>query len=512
MASTLILLGLGLVVIAALVAYVYGWRTTTGSSTLVKAVVRGGLPVIVLGSLIAAIALPELQVARQSVDRAPSMDREYKRFEYRREHKRSKPRQAKEGGTGVAKPPGIGAGASRPENPYPEELAEETPDVITGGGMPPEADSEAAVTAAPPPAPPPQIEERADAPAKPKDPWDLVPVFYGTDRERIEGAKRVSYNGKRARQLELGRAIVSVPKSHQVPNIERPWALKIPYFNVTIYEEDEDPNKHFMMQEISKLSRADFLKLVRERLAGSSTFKDQAFVFVHGFNTTFDIGVYRTAQIAYDLKFDGAPFLYSWPSGGGVSSYTYDRESSGQSTPYMRDFLKLVINETGAKAVSVIAHSMGNQPVLQVLRDLKASTPEGVIISQVILAAPDVDRDNFENIAKDILGLAKGVTLYVASNDQALEYSRRFHGGVPRAGDVPPGGPIVIDGIDTIDVTAASTDSLGINHSGYAENNALLNDIGRLIATGAAPDKRHPPTFERVGSGSAAYWKYPGSE
>lgn len=349
----------------------------------------------------------------------------------------------------------------------------------------------------------------AEAVAEENSDWELVPVFYGTDRTRADNKDRLDYDGTRGRRLELGQAIVSVPKVHQVPNIERPWALRIPYFDVTIYEEDEDPKKHFVMQNIKAVSREDFLNLVRARLATSSTFKDQAFIFIHGFNTTFENGVYRTAQIAHDLKFDGAPFLYSWPSGGGVASYTYDRESSGQSTPYMRDFVKLVLNDTGAKAVSVIAHSMGNQPILQVLRDLKRSTPDDVIISQVILAAPDVDRDNFENIAKEILGLAKGVTLYVASNDQALQYSRRFHGGVARAGDVPEEGPVTIDGIDTIDITAASTDSLGYNHSGYAENNALLKDIGKLIQTGLPPAERHPPQYERVEQGTHSYWRYP---
>ncbi len=109
--------------------------------------------------------------------------------------------------------------------------------------------------------------------------------------------------------------------------------------------------------------------------------------------------------------------------------------------------MKLVVEKSGAKSVSIIAHSMGNQPTLQVLRDLKRdSDAAGIKISQIILAAPDVDRDNFENIAKEIQGLASGVTLYAASNDRALRVSRNFYGGIPRAGDVPDGGPLVVFG------------------------------------------------------------------
>lgn len=351
----------------------------------------------------------------------------------------------------------------------------------------------------------------AGAPAE-ETKYDVVPVYYGTDRAVAEGEKRLDYGAIRGRRLALGQALVTVPKVHEVPQVERPWVLRLPYVGLTIYEEAEDPEKHFTMKEIKGLSREEFLAVVRERLEKSQRFKDHAVVFVHGFNTTFENAVFRTAQIAYDLKFDGAPFTYSWPSGGGVASYTYDRESAGQSTPFLREFLELVMKETGAKRISVIAHSMGNQPTLQVLKDLKAQQPGGPIISEIILAAPDVDRDNFENIAREIQGLANGVTLYAARNDYALDVSRRFHGGVPRAGDVPDGTPIVLQGVDTIDVSAVSTDSFGLNHSGYAENNAILSDIQQLIESGIRPPEKRLPRLERVETDKGPFWRFPGAQ
>lgn len=357
-------------------------------------------------------------------------------------------------------------------------------------------------TAIPPPPPVAEV-KNAD--------YEVVPVYFGTDRAVEADPKRLKYNWERGRQLSIGRALVSVPSAHKVPMVERPWVVRIPYFQYKVYEETEDPKKHFTMREVKALSKDDFLAAVRERLAASARFKDHALIFVHGYNTGFDNAVFRTAQIAYDLKFDGAPFLYSWPSGGQVASYTYDRESAGQSEPHLRQFLEMVVKETGAKSVSVIAHSMGNQPLLQVLKELKLQAPAGVSINQVISAAPDVDRDNFENIARAIQGFAKGVTLYAASNDRALLVSRRFHGGVPRAGDVPEQGPLLIPGMDTIDVSAASTDGLGINHSGYAENNALLNDIGLLIQTGERPPNLRVPILESVKTAKGEYWRYPGA-
>jgi esterase/lipase superfamily enzyme len=359
----------------------------------------------------------------------------------------------------------------------------------------------------PSPPPPAGGASPADAAKTEQGEWDVVPVYYGTDRTQAPNENRLDYGSERGRRLELGRALVTVPKAHKVPSVERPWAIKV--FNITLYQEAEDPERHFTMKEIKAMTEDELLAQVREQLAASQRYKDHAFIFIHGYNTTFDYALYRTAQIAYDLKFDGAPFAYSWPSGGGLASYTYDRESSGQSEPYLKKFMEMVINKSGAKSVSIIAHSMGNQPALQVLRDLRRSKPDHVQISQIVLAAPDVDRDNFENIVAEIQGLANGITLYAAGNDRALRVSRNFYGGIPRAGDVPTTGPLVLPGIDTIDVSAASTDSFSLNHSGYAENNALLTDIGALIATGTRPPKLRTPLLDEIATDRGAYWKYP---
>jgi esterase/lipase superfamily enzyme len=293
-----------------------------------------------------------------------------------------------------------------------------------------------------------------------------------------------------------------------VPHIERPRLFEIPYFKYKIYEEKEDPNKHFTLQEITSLTADQMLALVKEQLAKSSTFKDHAFVFVHGFNTSFDCALYRTAQIAYDLGFDGVPFVYSWPSGGAVASYTYDHGSVEQAEPMLADFLKLVIQKSGAKSISLIAHSMGNELLLRVLERLKPKIPKGVVISQVILAAPDVDRDKFNIIAREITNFAKGVTLYAASNDRALGYSARFWGGVPRAGDIPKDGPLIIPGVDTIDVTAVSTDALGLNHSGYAENPALLDDVKALVEYGIRPPDKRVKNILTVESAGGTFWRF----
>lgn len=405
--------------------------------------------------------------------------------------------------------PGAGAtaGAAAPE------AAAVAPDVAAVDTAPLEeaerAPEVAAMEAAPPSSAPPGAAAAPTAADQVKEDWAVVPVFYGTDRARADQEKRIGYDWQRGRRMELGHALVTIPKEHVVPMVERPWALKIPYVDIVLYEAAEDPKKHFTMKELKALTREEFLSLVKERLQRSARFKDHALVFIHGYKTKFDNAIYRTAQIAYDLKFDGAPFLYSWPSGGTLQGYTYDRESAAQAENYLRQFLEMVRDETGAKKVSIIAHSMGNQLLLRTLQDMRRNTPDGLRISQLILAAPDVDRDSFEHIVRAIEGIAEGITLYAASNDTALSFSRRVNGGIPRAGDVPEEGPIVMEGIDTIDATATSMDSVGINHSGYAENNALLEDIGKLVSAGIRPPGIRLPSLERIETDKGPYWRYP---
>lgn len=406
-------------------------------------------------------------------------------------------------------PPTATPPAPAPTTPPPAPPRAEAPGAGAGAGKP------EAVGEAPPPAASEEGKSASGGATAPFAPpadktYDVVPVFYGTDRAVEANPTRLAFGSERGRALQLGRALVTVPMSHKVPEVERPWVVELPYFKVKIYEEAEDPAKHFTLQEISALTKDQMLAFVKERLAMSKNFKDHAIVFVHGFNTPFDFALYRTAQIAYDLKFDSVPFVYSWPSGGKVASYTYDRGSAEQAEPYLAEFLELVVKESGAKSISLIAHSMGNELLLRVLERMRPKAPDGVVISQIILAAPDVDRDKFQNIARQITDFAQGVTLYAASNDRALGYSARFWGGVPRAGDVPATGPLIVPGVDTIDVTEVSTDSLGLHHSGYAENNALLNDIKLLIQTGERPpDKRIPILERKTTQAGAAYWRYP---
>ena len=93
-----------------------------------------------------------------------------------------------------------------------------------------------------------------------------------------------------------------------------------------------------------------------------------AFVFVHGFNVTFAEAARRTAQLAHDLGFNGAPILYSWPSRATLVGYVGDQDDAELTAGNLRRFLYKIVAESGARRIHLIAHSMGNRALTYALR------------------------------------------------------------------------------------------------------------------------------------------------
>jgi esterase/lipase superfamily enzyme len=349
---------------------------------------------------------------------------------------------------------------------------------------------------APPPPPPTPVPVPPALPAAPDlNTHASVPVFFATDRNRI-GYTPLSYGGERepTKQLHLGRIDVSIPRDHQAGQVERPTIW-------TLYR--EDPDKHFVIIKATEQPYDEFYRQLREIVAASV--RKEAFVFVHGYNVAFEAAVYRTAQIAYDLGFDGAPILYSWPSVANPAEYLVDANNSDWTIDRLHYFLEDVAAKTGANYIHVIAHSRGNWPVMQALNAI-ATEPRNAPrphFRQIILTAPDVDADKFRELAHAVETMGDRTTLYASSKDEALALSKQFQ-GYQRAGDVQPD-IVVVPGLDSIDVSNVDTSFLG--HSYVGDNTSVIADIARLLRTGFAPGRRCglnavPPT------GTANYWMF----
>lgn len=303
----------------------------------------------------------------------------------------------------------------------------------------------------------------------------------------------VEYGDERG-TLVYGTCDVSIPASHVTGELERPSLLRL--------EVREDVAEHVVLHAALQSEEEEFFERLRLRVAEAE--RPEVFVFVHGYNVTFAGAARRTAQIAHDVQFTGAPIFFSWPSQGGLLQYTVDANNVEWAVPHLRQFLLDVTQRSGASAVNLIAHSMGNRALTSALRELQLQLgSETALFNQIILAAPDIDAEIFRrDLAPALVRSARHVTLYASSHDQALVASKKVH-GYPRAGD-SGAGLVVLPGIETIDVSQLDTSLLG--HSYYGSSDPILLDIRQLVHD-ALPASRRPRLVPRA-YGDLTYWVF----
>ena len=237
-------------------------------------------------------------------------------------------------------------------------------------------------------------------------------------------------------------------------------------------------------------------------------------MFVHGYNVGFDDSIFRTAQIAYDLGFDGPVATFSWPSRGGTWDYRHDLDTAKASRYALKELLQAVANAPGIKSVNLIAHSLGNDPVLEMLSQSaeirrNGGTLPDFKLNELVLAAPDVSRTVFQQFAARFKGMARGgVTLYASRNDRALQASRTIAGGLTRAGDVPRNGIVMVPGIDSIDISDASTNFFSTNHSAFADREHMIEDMRLLFARSMRPPHERFAVYRAEGRSPNRWWRY----
>ena len=364
--------------------------------------------------------------------------------------------------------------------------------------------TDVAVQPAPPP-PKPKPKPRA-APKKSapplatrngdKDPAAFVEVevFYATDRSRSGATAPNDFYAAGRGKLEYGVSGVSIPRRHKRGELEAPAWWKLEF--------SEDPARHIVLLSVTPMTSVDFHNGVAQRASVAG--QGNVLVFVHGFNVTFPDAVRRTAQIAYDLQYSGTPITYSWPSQGSPAplGYTTDETNVEWTEPHLKQFLLDLKAGVGSDVrIHLLAHSMGNRALTKVLRSIAAQT-DGALFSQVILAAPDIDREVFErDIAPAVVKTARRTTLYASSQDRALMFSETVHSYV-RAGQSSQ--PLVfVQGLDTVDASGIDTSTLG--HSYIATEPLLLDDLFKLIRHEMRPLERN---LRALPPGQQRYWSF----
>jgi predicted alpha/beta hydrolase family esterase len=169
--------------------------------------------------------------------------------------------------------------------------------------------------------------------------------------------------------------------------------------------------------------------------------KGRVLLYVHGYRETFPSTAKDTVQIAALTQFDGPIIQYSWPSQGNLLSYAVDETNMYWDERNFRNFLTKLARLEWVKEIVIVSHSLGARLVIPAVEyvDRTSTNADSSNISNIILASPDVDREDFErDIAEEVLAMRRvnndrRITVYASLADRALAVSRAVH-GYPRLG------------------------------------------------------------------------------
>jgi len=356
-----------------------------------------------------------------------------------------------------------------------------------------------------------------------------VPVHFATHRARVasnDGDPYETFGSQPSAgdEMHFGVAHVTVPIKREVGSIPQPG-------RIAAYWYGRDVALHMTIQAVEVLGRGECLKRIGERVGRSK--RREALVFVHGYNNSFTDAAFRCAQLAVDLRIDGAAVLYSWPSASTIIGLVADRDRV-RNVIYQDEFRKFlieVVRQSGATDIHVIAHSMGNQLALSSLATLadnqtevgslvrerverlKALVKDGnaaevrrieeqtkSVFSELVFASPDVDLSQFRYAIGKAATLGRRTTVYTSKRDRPLQLASVLTFG-PRAG-LDASLLADVKGVSSVDTTRAPDDLLA--HGSFAST--VIDDMQGVIWLSLAPEMRK--RLVRKEGPQGVYWEY----
>ena len=317
-------------------------------------------------------------------------------------------------------------------------------------------------------------------------------VYFATNRQRNDSLAGVNqFTAEISPDLTYGVCTVNIPVDHHTKGrLEEPswWKRR-------------NPEEHFLVQAVSVLPKANWLRDVRER---------DVFLFVHGYKSTFERTMLRTAQLQYDLELSGRGMAFSWPSAGELLKYEQDAQRAQASESALADLLHTLTVSTDSategrdEKVHILAHSMGTRVLLRAIRELytRGDVRPGVkLFGQVILAAPDMAPTDFADGLPYAVEFAERVTYYYCRKDLALAASRKVN-------DYQPVGSFAFfqHGLDTISADRVGTSFF--NHNYYASSREVLLDTRLMVNLLLGPSERIPPLESSTKVDEFDHWAF----
>jgi esterase/lipase superfamily enzyme len=328
-------------------------------------------------------------------------------------------------------------------------------------------------------------------------------ILYATNRDIVNANARDASRFGRGidPDLHYGSCLVTVPVNHrQGTQEDQPWW----HFGL------KSPDEFFSVDALSSLTLEDWYKNLGEN-------PNDVLLYVHGFQNSFEDGALRLGQIGYDIRFAGQLVLYSWASAATLplqSQYDTDAERAGQSVDGLRSVLETLVENRRTNGrpdakIHIVAHSMGNQVLLQAVNALVQGNALGADESpfgHVVFAAPDVDPTDFRNLCPALVHRSRSLTMYYCADDIALKASYAAHDKHTRVGQAPV---VFGDGSPyNVDAQNVGTSFFALNHAYIANSPRLLTDLELLLNENSPPVKR--PTLRPAGKYKEYdIWKFP---
>jgi esterase/lipase superfamily enzyme len=182
------------------------------------------------------------------------------------------------------------------------------------------------------------------------------------------------------------------------------------------------------VQDVSELDHKVFMEKLSEAIEKSP--HKSLLVLVHGFKDDFEMTATKLVYFSYLLDVNTPVLMFDWPGDQSVSPMGYKKAEklAAESGPYLGKLLTDIIREVKPDKLWVGSASLGCQVVSDAFEWMYQQSdlvdPE-TEIAHVLMSAPDVGKDEFDNKFKDeIAALTKKLTVYVSSDDKALLVSQ----------------------------------------------------------------------------------------
>jgi esterase/lipase superfamily enzyme len=373
-----------------------------------------------------------------------------------------------------------------------------------------------------------------------------VDILYVTDRKPLETKDgSVRYGHQRSTSMAFGSCVIEFGKDITWPVLvensrkaKRSVSLSLKTAGTTEHARfpstplsvvstvdglELDPKETFHQKQIAAKLRAD----VAGRLKNTKT--KEAFVYLHGFNNTFEDTVFVGAELWHFLGRRGVPIVYSWPAKQSLFGYGYDRESSEFTVFHFKQFLRAIAGCPGLEKIHILAHSRGTDVAASAFRELVISanaSPKSVKmpadspglgarnvldkVGNVVLAAADIDMEVASQrlVAEMTFMSAERVTIYLSHDDKALNLAVWLFESIGRLGELSlrifsPDHVKTLETIDRIDFIDARVDTGFMGHAYFHSSPAVSSDLILLLRDNLSPGAGRPLTCDER---TTRYW------